>query len=268
MDSAATIRFLQIFCLTCATFLLAGCGARADHNYKPELIVFAAASLTDVFEELGEKFEHRNPGAEVRFNFAGSSVLLTQLRQGAPADVFASADELKMEAAVREGLVSGTQVFARNSVVVITSKSNPEGINTLRDLAGPDLDLVLAQQGVPIAEYAQEILREAGARYGEDFEARVIKNVVSREADVRAAANRVALGEADATFVYASYVTPEVRDSVEVVEIPEEINIVARYPIAVTEDARTPELAEKWVELLLSDEGQHVLEKGGFRRAG
>lgn len=244
--------------------LSAGCGARADDN--PELTVFAASSLTDAFEVLGEEFERQNPGAEIRFNFAGSSALLSQLEQGAPADVFASADEDKMEDATESGAVSGARVFARNSPVMIVPGSNPTGVRTLEDLAEPDLDLVLAQEGVPIAGYSEEILTKAEARYGAGFEDRVMENVVSREADVRAAANRVALGEADATFVYASDVTPGIRDRVEVIEVPEGINVVATYPIAVAEDAPNPELAREWVELVLGEEGQRTMEEWGFRR--
>lgn len=243
----------------------AGCGARADG--ETELTVFAASSLTDAFEELGGEFERRNPGVEVRFNFAGSSALLSQLEQGAPADVFASADEAKMEVAEDVGSVSDPKVFAKNLPVVIVPEANPSGVRTLRDLAKLDLDLVLAQEGVPIAEYSEEILTKAEARYGADFEDRVTETVVSRETDVRAAANRVALGEADATFVYASDVTPGTRDGVEVIEVPEEINVVATYPAAVVKDAPNPELAREWVRLILGAEGQRTMEKWGFKRA-
>ena len=252
-------------CLLFATLVLAGCGAQAES--KPELTVFAASSLADAFEELGEEFEQQNPGVEVRFNFAGSSALLAQLEQGAPADAFASADEAKMEDAEEAGIVSAPRMFAKNSPLVIVPGGNPAKVRTLRDLAGPYLELVLAQEGVPIAEYTEKILTKAGARYGGDFEGRVGENVVSREPDVRAAANRVALGEADATFVYASDVTPGIRDRVEVVEIPEELNVVATYPIAVAEEAPNPELARKWTELVLSEEGQRAMGKWGFKRA-
>ena len=124
-------RFLPLLCLLFAALVFAGCGAQAES--KPELTVFAAASLTDAFEELGEDFERQNPGVEVRFNFAGSSALLAQLRQGAPADVFASADEAKMEDAAEAGLVSAPRVFAKNSPVLIFPRSNPADV---RNVAG------------------------------------------------------------------------------------------------------------------------------------
>lgn len=248
-----------------AASVFAGCGARADS--KPELTVFAASSLTDAFRELGEEFERRNPGVEVRFNFAGSIVLLAQMQQGAPADVFASADEFKMQTAVEAGLVREPRVFAKNSLVVITPAGNPAGVETLRDLARPDQDLVLAQESVPIAEYARAVLTKADRQYAGGFEDRVTENVVSREADVRTAVNRVTLGEADAAFVYASDVTPGVRERVEEVEIPKGLNVVATYPIAVAEDAPNRELAREWVDFVQSEEGQRVIGEWGFRRA-
>ncbi len=126
---------------------------------------------------------------------------------------------------------------------------------------------MLAEEGVPIADYAMEVLANADAEYGDGFEEGVMDKVVSREANVRAAANRVALGEADATFVYTSDVTPDIRDSVENVEIPKEINLVATYPIATVRDSHNPEMARAWVDLVLGEEGQRVLEEHGFERA-
>lgn len=267
-------RFCEVLVLFAVAWAVVGCGAASgeagettDQAVEDTLTVFAASSLTDAFGELGDEFERQNPGVTVRFNFAGSSVLLAQLQQGAPADVFASADEAKMKAAEEAGIVSGPRVFARNSPVIVVPADNPAGIEKVRDLAEPGLDLVLAQEGVPIAEYAEEILRRADARYGENFDDRVMKNVVSREADVRAAANRVALGEADATFVYASDVTPEMRDRVEVIRIPGEFSVVASYPIAVVDDAPNEELAREWLKLVLSGEGQRVMGEWGLKRA-
>ena len=232
------------------------------------LTVLAASSLTDAFGELSETFEERNPGTEVQASFESSSTLLTQIRQGAPADVFASAAEEEMDAAVEDGLVAGEpEVFVKNREVVMVPKGNPAGIREFRDVAEPGVRLVLAEEGVPVADYAVEVLRKANAEYGEGFEEDVLSNVVSREADVRASVNRVALGDADATFGYASDFTPDVRDKVEVVPIPRGLNIVATYPIAVLEDAESPKLAREWVELVTSEEGQRVLRKWNFEPA-
>jgi len=230
--------------------------------------VLAASSLTDAFGELASVFEEQNPGTKVSMSFGGSSELLAQIEQGAPADVFASADEGKMDAALEEGLVTEPQIFARNRPIVIVPKDNPAGIQGLQDLAKPGTKLVLAQDGVPIAEYAKKILSNADSEYGVDFEQRVLDNIVSREANVRASANRVALGEADATFVYVTDVTPGIEDQVQVIGIPEDLNVIATYPIAALKEANNSELAQAWIEFVLSDEGQSVLEKYNFEAAG
>ena len=250
-----------------------GCGGSggdaqgAEPSEEEQVTVLAASSLTDAFEELAGTFEEQNPGTEVRTSFAASSELLAQIQQGAPADVFASASEKNMDTAVNEDLVGEASVFARNRPVVIVPTDNPAGIEGFEDLDEADAQIVLAEEGVPIADYAMEVLANANAEYGSGFEEDVMDKVVSREANVRAAANRVALGEADATFVYASDVTPDIRDGVEVVEIPDEVNVVATYPIASVRASENPELAQAWVDLVLSDEGQDVLEEHGFERA-
>jgi molybdate transport system substrate-binding protein len=148
--------------------------------------------------------------------------------------------------------------------VVIVPADNPAGIKEFRDLATADAQLVLAQEGVPIADYAVEILANAQAEYGGGFEQGVLDKIVSRETNVRAAANRVALGEADATFVYTSDVTPDIEDRVRIVEIHENVNVVATYPIAAVSESQNPELARAWVDLVLSEVGQRVLKKTGF----
>jgi molybdate transport system substrate-binding protein len=172
----------------------------------------------------------------VSTSFGGSSELLNQVEQGAPADVFASANETKMDSAVQEDLVNTPQVIARNRPMLIVPTDNPAGIRGLEDLAKPGMKLVLAQEGVPITEYAEDILA------------------------------RVALGEAGATFVYVTDVTPDIADQVGVIEIPENLNVIATYPIATLTQASNPELAQRWVDFVLSAEGQDVLEEYGFQR--
>jgi molybdate transport system substrate-binding protein len=252
----------------------AGCGGEAggaaagDEEQRGTLTVLAASSLTDAFGELARTFEERNPGVEVRQSFESSATLLTQIQRGARADVFASAAEEEMDTAVEDGLVAGEpEVFARNHEVVMVPQDNPAGIRSMQDLAKPGVKLVLAEEGVPAANYAVEILGRADAEYGRGFKRVVLSNVVSREADVRASVSRVALGDADATFGYASDYTPDIRDRVLVIRIPENLNISATYPIAVLEDAGSPGLARGWVDLVVSEEGQRVLEKWGFEPA-
>ena len=260
-----------------STLGLTGCGASESsvrtsqgtsggQGSSGTLTVLAASSLTDAFGELATTFQEQNPNIKVRTSFGGSSELLTQIEQGAPADVFASADGDKMDTALQEDLVNEPQTFARNRPVVIVPRDNPAGVHGLQDLANPGTKLVLAQDGVPIAEYANRILTNADSEYGGNLEQQVMNNVVSREANVRASANRVALGEADATFVYITDVTLDIEDQVEVIEIPKDLNVIATYPIATLKEANNPELAQQWVDLVLSDEGQRLLEEYGFER--
>jgi molybdate transport system substrate-binding protein len=245
----------------------AGSG-QANGDSGGTLTVLAASSLTDAFGELAQTFEEQNPGVTVRQSFESSSTLLAQIQQGAPADVFASASEEEMDTAVSEDLVEGEpEIFVRNREVIIVPKDNPANIQDFRDVAQPGVRLVLAEEGVPAADYAVAILGNANEEYGNDFEQDVLDNVVSREADVRASVNRVVVGDADATFGYASDYTPDIRARVEVVRIPPDLNIIATYPVAALGDAREPELARKWVDLVTSDEGQRVLDKWGFEPA-
>jgi molybdate transport system substrate-binding protein len=254
---------------------MVGCGGvsggEAGDGGRPQggtLTVLAASSLIDAFVELANRFEEKNPGVKVRQSFESSSTLLAQIQQGAPADVFASAAEEEMNTAVEDGLVKGEpEVFVKNREIIMVPKDNPANIDRFRDVAKPDVKLVLAGKDVPAADYALEILGKAKGEYGADFEMDVLSNVVSRESDVRASVNRVVVGDADATFGYASDYTPDIRDKVKVVLIPPDLNIVATYPIAALEDAKSPGLAKKWVELVTSEEGQRVLQKWNFEPA-
>jgi molybdate transport system substrate-binding protein len=232
------------------------------------LTILAASSLTDAFGELGNTFEEQNQGVEVKQTFGASSDLLAQIQQGAPADVFASAAEEEMDTAEKDGLVAGKpEVFVKNREVIMVPKDNPAHIGSLEDMSRPGIKLVLAAKDVPAADYAVEILGKANKEYGPDFKQHVLSNVVSREADVRASVNRVVIGDADATFGYASDYTPDIRNKVKVIKIPPNLNIIATYPIASLKDAEDPELARKWVDLVTSKKGQKVLEKWNFEPA-
>ena len=255
---------------------LTGCGQASnnsgsdggDKEQGGTLTIFAASSLIDAFGKLGKTFEKQNEGVEVKQNFESSSTLLTQIQQGAPADVFASAAQEEMDTAVKDGLVAGKpEVFVKNREIIMVPNDNPANIQSFQNVADPGVRLVLAQNDVPAADYALQILDKANARYGEDFEKQVLSNVVSRESDVRASVNRVVVGDADATFGYASDYTIDIRDRVTIIPIPPDLNIIATYPIAALRDAKDPELTEKWVELVTSKEGQRVLEKWNFEPA-
>lgn len=243
---------------------------RADAQTR-ELTVFAAASLTDAFNELGPVFEQQNPGSHVVFSFGASSTLRTQLEQGAPADVFASADQRQMDLAVAAGQIAGEpRTFARNLLVIITPKANAAGVTAPADLARPGLKFVTAAPEVPVGVYTKQILEKMSAdpAYGADFGAKVLANVVSEEPNVRQIVAKVQLGEADAAIVYSSDVTPASAPDLNVIQIPEAFNVVATYPIAATARAAQPELAQKFNDLVLSPAGQAALAKQHFIPVG
>jgi molybdate transport system substrate-binding protein len=233
---------------------LAGCGggqpAGGTSASPGELKVFAAASLTAAFGRLAER-SAANGGTRVTFNFAGSQALATQIRQGAPADVFASADAANMDR-VRD-LVGTPHSFASNLLQIVVEKGNPKGVTGLRDLARDDLKVVLAAEEVPAGKYAGQILDRAGVRV----------RPVSREDNVKAVVTKVALGEADAGIVYVTDVTAG-GDRIQGVGIPAGQNVVATYPIATVKASGSQERAQAFVDLVRSAEGQAILRSFGF----
>ncbi|MFZ4814635.1 MAG: molybdate ABC transporter substrate-binding protein [Phototrophicaceae bacterium] len=231
------------------------------------LTVFAAASLTDAFEEIAVGFEAANPGVEVLFNFASSSTLASQLAEGAPADVFASANIAQMRVARdAERIVGRSRIFTQNRLVLVVPSDNPAGITGLADLANDGVLLVIAAPDVPVRTYTDTLLAHLAAddAYGEAYRAAVLANVVSEEANVRQVAAKVALGEADAGIVYVSDVTPDLSAMVIALPIPDDLNTIARYPIAITNDAADAELAQAFVNYVLSEDGQTVLAGWNF----
>lgn len=229
--------------------------------------VFAAASLTGAFTELGRTLERNLPGTTVRFNFAGSQQLVAQMEQGAAADVFAAADQRSMRQAADRGLVTGDiVVFARNRLVVLVPASNPVRIERLEDLARPGLKLVLAGEAVPAGKYSRELLAklETAPGFPADFARRVLANLASDEENVKGVVAKVQLGEADAGIAYRSDVTPTVAERVRVLEVPGERNVLAEYPIAVASGAADTARAHAFVALVLSPAGQQTLARHGL----
>ena len=249
----------------CLSISLAACQART----KPQVLtVFAAASLAQVFTEMGEAFTAEYPGVQVVNNFAGSQQLAQQLDHGAPADVFASANQTQMEAAIAAGRVeSGRElIFARNRLVAIFPQDNPAGLDSLQELGMPGIKLVLAVGEVPVGAYSMQFLDNANTDggFGPGYREAVLSNVVSYEENVQAVYSKVALGEADAGIVYATDVPLENPDGVGILEIPESINIMAEYPIGVIQDSARPDLAFAFVAFVLSPPGQGILSEYGF----
>ena len=228
------------------------------------LTVFAAASLTDAFTELGKNFEAANPGMIVTFNFAGSQALRTQIEEGAPADVFASASGKEMDILVTGSFVMSDtpQIFLTNKLVVILPADNPAAIATLEDLANPAVKLVLAAEGVPVGRYSRDSFALMDTAFGNDFMSTVLANVVSNEDNVKQVVAKVQLGEADAGIVYTSDAVA--APDLQTIDIPTELNVIAKYPIAPLLKSENAEVAQACIDYVLSAEGQAVLKKWGF----
>jgi molybdate transport system substrate-binding protein len=239
---------------------------------RSALNIFAAASLTEAFTEIGADFERLNPQAEITFNFAGSQQLAHQILQGAPADVFASANTKQMEILVEAGLIThGTdQVFAYNRLVVIYPQGNPARLSTLQDLAKPGVKLDLAATEVPAGEYTQDFLDKAAGdpAFGKAFKDNVLRNVVSYEENVKAVLTKVTLGEADAGIVYTSDITGNNTGWIGRLDIPDQFNTVAHYLIASPKASKQPVLAEAFIAFVLSPKARAILGKHGFAAGG
>ncbi|OIQ09456.1 molybdate ABC transporter substrate-binding protein [Neomoorella thermoacetica] len=253
-----------------AALALAGCRQVAtpqprQQGQQPggQLVVFAAASLTDAFGEIGRAFEKSHPGVTVKFNFGGSQQLRTQIEQGMSADVFASADQKYMQELVAKGLVEPPRDFTANTLTVIVPKNNPAGIKSAADLANKG-KLVLAAPDVPIGKYSRQALEKLATLYGSDYPKQVEKRVVSQETTVRQVVAKVALGEADAGIVYVTDINSSYRDKLDTIPFPQEANVRATYPIAIVKDSKQAGLARELVNLILSPDGQKILAKYGF----
>jgi molybdate transport system substrate-binding protein len=263
------ILLLALFLVGCA--LAATPAVPADTAVPPKAIaepktlnVFAAASLTDAFNEIGKNFEAANPGTTVSFNFAGSQALQTQIEEGAPADIFASASKTNMDTLVTDNLVTqdAPQQFLSNKLVVILPKDNPAGLAALEDLSKPGIKLVLAADAVPVGKYAVQALDLMDARFGNRYKTKVLANVVSNEDNVKQVVSKVQLGEADAGIVYTSdgVAAPELKT----IEIPVDLNVIAKYPIAALAKSENIDLANAFIAYVLSADGQAILQKWGF----
>lgn len=245
-------------------YIPAACSAPASGRKPETLTVFAAASLTDAFDEIGRAFEATNQDVDIQYNFGGSQSLRAQIEQGAQADVFATANSKEMDALVTGNFVAAEnpQIFLTNQLVVILPASNPAGLEELTDLTRNGLKLVLAAQEVPVGNYSLQALDKLDAALGDGFKDKVLANVVSYENDVKQVVAKVQLGEADAGLVYRSdaIATPELQK----IDIPVENNVVAKYPLAVLVESKNSELAQVFVNYVLSAEGQSILKKWGF----
>jgi molybdate transport system substrate-binding protein len=236
--------------------------ASAAPPSQDQLLVFAAASLKDIFAGLARDFAAANPGVKVVFNFAGSQELRAQIEQAAPADLFASADRQHMDALHRAALVQSPAVFARNQLAVAAPRDNPARLRVFADLPRATRLIVGAPQ-VPVGRYTELLLAAAGQRLGAAFKRSVEANIVSRELNVRQVLAKVTLGEVDAGIVYQTDVRAA-GDQVVTVPIPPAVNVSAEYPIAVVRASPRARLAAAWVALVMSPAGQQRLRQAGF----
>jgi molybdate transport system substrate-binding protein len=242
---------------------LSGCGGDDDTaNAGPSatgasgaVTVFAAASLTESFTTIGRDFEAANPGTKVTFNFAGSSALATQINQGAPADVFASASPATMKTVTDAGNADGSPVtFVRNQLVIAVPKGNPKGVTGLADLTKAGVKVALCAEQVPCGAAAKKALDAAGVKL----------TPVTLEQDVKAALSKVKLGEVDAALVYRTDAKAAVSD-VDGIEFPESAGAINDYPIAVLKDAPNRTAARAFLAYVRSDKGEAVLTAAGFQ---
>lgn len=232
----------------------AASGATGESGLGGSVMVFAAASLTGAFTELGEAFEQNNTGVSVELNFAGSSALREQILAGAPADVFASANESNMTQVVDGGAADDDPAdFATNELQIAVPAGNPGGVTGLADFADGDLLVGLCAEEVPCGEFGRQALDAA------DVEASVDTN----EPDVRSLLTKIEAGELDAGIVYRSDVL-SAGDAVEGIAIPEEQNVVATYPIVALAESGNADVAQAFVDLVLSEDGRAILESYGF----
>ena len=228
--------------------------ACSDSSVEGELLVSAAASLTDAFAEMESAFEDANPDVDVVLNLGSSSALREQILEGAPADVFASANTSNMDQVAEAGEVAGEpEIFVTNSLQIAVPAGNPAGVTGLEDFAREELLIGLCAEDVPCGDFGRQALENAG----------VTPSIDTNEPDVRALLTKIEAGELDAGITYVTDVL-STSGTVEGVDIPAEVNVVAEYPIATLTGAPNPEAAAAWVEFVLSEEGQAILTSYGF----
>jgi molybdate transport system substrate-binding protein len=256
---------IRITSVMVAALFLAGCGSSAGTAstspsatpLRGTIFVFAAASLTASFNALGASFQTANPGVTVKFNYAGTPTLVTQIEQGAPADVFASADTTNMDKLTADGFTTGSsRVFAHNQLEIVVAPGNPKGITGLSDLAKPGVIYISEAATVPAGKYSLQALAAAGV------------NVTpkSLETSVTAVIGKIELGEADAGIVYTTDVTAA-GSKVQGVPIPAADNVMATYPIVAVKGTTNAVVANAFIAYVLSTKGQSTLATFGFLAA-
>ncbi len=235
---------------------------------EPEgLTVFCGAGLTGAFSEIGQIYENTS-NLSVDFNFDGVPALRAQIEQGAYADVLVSANLKHMDALKSEGYMDNdtVEIFAGNKVAVIVPNDNPANITNLTDLAKPGVMIIIGTKDLPAGDYALQVLDKLAAdpAYGPAYKEAVLANIVSEETTVNRVVSKVALGEADAGFAFISDVSPQMVGKVTRIVVPGEYNVVGKFPLGVLLQSRHPEEAQSFIDIVMSDDGQAILDKYGF----
>ena len=242
---------VSLIVMACVLGMVIAC---SGSSVEGQLLVSAAASLTDAFAEVESAFEAENPDVDVVLNLGSSSALREQILEGAPADVFASANTSNMDQVAEAGEVAGEpEIFVTNSLQIAVPTGNPAGVTGLEDFAREELLIGLCAEDVPCGDFGRQALENAG----------VTPSIDTNEPDVRALLTKIEAGELDAGITYVTDVL-STSGTVEGVDIPAEVNIVAEYPIATLTGAPNPDAAAAWVEFVLSEEGQAILTSYGF----
>jgi molybdate transport system substrate-binding protein len=256
--------------------VLSACGSQTTNgqsntNASPtaapvSLTVFAASSLTTAFNDIKTAYHTAHPNVTITYNYNGSQALEQQIANGAPDDIFASADLTNMQKASSANLVGPSQIFAKNKLTVIVPASNPARLHVLKDLANPGVKIDVGGPSVPVGKYTLQVLDNLGhaSDYGTDYENSVKANFVSQEENDAAIVQKVQLGTVDAGIVYVTDVTPANATKVTQIAIPDQFNVIAQYPIAVTKSSTHASAAQAFVQYILSSQGQAILNKYYF----
>ena len=240
-----------------------------ETNTENTITIYAASSLTDAFSEIGKRFEADHPGTEVIFNFAGSQQLAQQLGQGAPADIFVSADQDQMQMVIASDRVKpeNVKVLVGNKLAIVLPADNQANIRRLIDLARPGVKIIIADKEVPLGNYTLDFLEKASqdAAFGQEYKQNVLNNVISYEKSALAVYNEILRGEADIGIIYASEVNEQNQEQVLTLPIPEPLNVNVSYYIAPLNNSHNAELSGKFLSYALSMEVQDIMASYGFQ---
>lgn len=263
-------KYLSLVLAFLLLFVMSGAVTAAETDEK-ELMIFAAASLTGIMGDLNPVFEETHPGVVVIANLDSSATLETQIKEGAYADLFLPASTKNMNNLIKEEMADEESVtkYATNKLAIIVPADNPASITGLADLANPGVKIVSETAEVPVRKYTEQMLEKAlnSTEYGPEFVDGFRANVISEETNVASATAKVALGEVDVGITYYSDVTKDLADKIKIIEIPDELNIVATYVAGILSESAEKELTQEYIDLLISDEGKAVLEEYNFAPA-